>query len=696
MIALSKSIFNSCDCLKGVGPKTKQSLEKLAIQTIQDLLFHLPIRYEDRTALTPIHRLPFGKQALVQGTIEKTEIVYRGRRQLVCRVKDDTGWLVLRFFHFTLAQQQGLDRGTLIRCFGEVRYGQHGYEMIHPEYRRINPELPLPLETALTPVYPTTQGLSQVKWRQLITEAIQISEQSKEWVDLLPKDIIPSFHFPSIMASIRYLHRPPAHADRELLLSRKHPCQQRFIVEELLAHHLSLRHLREQTTFYQAPKLINSGKFTEIFLSQLPFQLTRAQRRVIKEIEQDLKKNSPMARLVQGDVGSGKTVVAAYSALLAIANQTQAVLMAPTELLAEQHLANFKRWLNPLGIEVVNLTSQLTARSRKEMLQKIKSGEAKMIIGTHALFQEEVAFHALSLVIIDEQHRFGVHQRLLLREKGRQKNQLPHQLIMTATPIPRTLAMMSYADLDYSAIDEMPSNRQSIQTVLIPHRRRSDVIQRVHQFCSSGNQAYWVCPLIEESETLNCQAAEGTLLELQQSWPDLSIALVHGRMKGDQRDAIMKDFKANRYAILVATTVVEVGIDVPNASLMVIDNAERLGLAQLHQLRGRVGRGSQKSHCLLIYQTPLSSKAKERLAVLRETQDGFKIAQKDLELRGPGEILGVRQSGLMQLKIADLIEDRALIPSVMAISEKMIREYPKNIEPLIHRWVPAFEQYGRV
>lgn len=685
-----------CTTLTGVGARLAQYLDRCGIQTLQDLLFHLPLRYQDRTRITPMGSARAGDHIVVEGTIELVE-VSRGRRQsLLCQLWDGTGYLMLRFFHFTAKQQQSLQRGVKLRCFGEVRGWKREIEMIHPEYQFVSAYAPMSIEECLTPVYPTTEGLTQRNLRMLTDQALAMLKDETILPDYLPSELLQHAKFPSLATALRYVHRPPPDAPVTQLLAGTHPAQQRLAFEELLAHHLSLRRLRQEVQHHAAPELTNHGKLVAALLRSLPFQLTRAQQRVVEEVQADLLQPRPMLRLVQGDVGSGKTIVAALAALQAVENGYQAILMAPTELLAEQHFRNFNHWLNPLDLNIAWLAGKLKTKARDEMLQLISSGAASVIVGTHALFQESVKFHKVGLIIIDEQHRFGVHQRLALRQKGIQNGLHPHQLIMTATPIPRTLAMTAYADLDTSIIDELPPGRTPVQTVAIVDKRRDEVIERVRKACAETRQVYWVCPLIEESELLQCQAAETALEQLTKILPELRVGLVHGRLSATQKEAMMTAFKNHEIDLLVATTVVEVGVDVPNASLMVIENAERLGLAQLHQLRGRVGRGSAASFCVLLYQYPLSEQAKARLAIMRETNDGFVIAQKDLEIRGPGEVLGTRQTGMLQLRIADLLRDNHLLPKIQSTAELILQKYPYLIPYLIKRWLSRGEKYGDV
>lgn len=679
--------------LQGVGPRLGERLAKCGIQTVQDLLFHLPLRYQDRTRITPIQATRLGDYGVVEGTIQSAKVHFvKGRRTLVCRLRDDTGQLNLRFFHFNFMQQQNLLPNTVLRCFGEIRMSREGREMIHPEYQRVTAQTPPLSENNLTPIYPTTEGLSQHVWRKLTDQALV----SATIVDYLPADLLKETAFPSLYEALCYVHRPPVDASIDQLLAGTHAAQQRLALEELLAHHLSLRRLRHTVHQHKAPVLKMCATLTKTFQTTLPFALTTAQQRVWAEIATDLAQPRPMLRLLQGDVGAGKTVIAALAALQAVENNYQAALMAPTELLAEQHLRNFSTWLAPLGIKIVGLTGRVTGKARARILQEIAVGTAAVIVGTQALFQQEVQFARLGLAIIDEQHRFGVHQRLALREKGVQKGYFPHQLVMTATPIPRTLAMAAYADLDCSVIDELPPGRTPIQTVVVASKRRAEVIARIEQVCRAQQQVYWVCPLIEESELLQCQAAETTFAQLTQQLPGIRIGLVHGRMKAQEKTSVMLAFKVGEIDLLVATTVIEVGVDVPNASLMIIENAERLGLAQLHQLRGRVGRGNKASYCILLYYYPLSEQAKERLEMMRKSNDGFAIAQRDLELRGPGEVLGTRQTGMLALRIADLLRDKHLLPTIQEMAAELWQRYPEVIEPIIKRWLTKDDRYGEV
>ena len=677
--------------LRGVGPKLAEKLANYGIREIEDLLFHLPLRYQDRTRVTPIAAAREGLDVVVEGEVKVADIAYGKRRSLVARIQDGSGTLTLRFFHFSAAQKNSFSRGTRLRCFGQVRRGSSGLEMYHPEYRSLDNETG-DLDETLTPIYPTTAGISQNQWRSLCAQALVYLQRAA------PRELLPanSASGMSLPGALRYLHSPPPDAALDLLREGAHPAQLHLALEELVAHNLSLHQLRLHHQREGAPELPPASAAKEALLSNLGFPLTNAQQRVVCEIEQDLAKPYPMLRLLQGDVGSGKTVVAACAALQAIANGYQVAIMAPTEILAEQHWQSFSSWLTPLKVELDWLTGRLKGKKREHTLTRIASGEAALVVGTHALFQQDVAFARLGLVIVDEQHRFGVHQRLALTEKARPELGRAHQLVMTATPIPRTLSMVAYADLDCSIIDELPPGRQPVGTVLIDNSRREQIITRVADACERGRQAYWVCTLIEESDVLQAQAAEGVAQLLREQLPGLPIGLIHGRLKPAEKEAAMAAFKAGETSLLVATTVIEVGVDIPNASLMIIENPERLGLAQLHQLRGRVGRGSEASHCVLLYQTPLSANGKARLGVMRESSDGFVIAEKDLELRGPGEVLGTRQTGLMEFRVARLPDHAHLLNKVQLVAGSIIADHPGLTEPLIQRWIGADSEFAKV
>ena len=678
--------------LRGVGPWVAQRLQRLGVERIADLLYLLPVRYEDRTEIQCLGALRPGSKVLVEGELELTEVVFRRRRSLLCRIADGTGVLTLRFFHFNGAQQKQLARGVRIRCFGDVRAGPTGLEMVHPEYKVLSLDSEPP-DNVLTPVYPTTEGLHQQRLRQLTDQALAVLENSSMTDYLrnyLPKD------WPSLGDALRFLHRPPQGSELSTLMNKTHPCQRRIALEELVAQRLALRQMNLTRTREKAIPLRDIRKLMLKLRSELPYELTGAQELVISEIVTDLAKRVPMHRLLQGDVGSGKTIVAAMASLVAGSSGFQAGFMAPTELLAEQHFDNLTDWLEPLGIKVVTLVGGTPGSERSAILDDIASGEAQVVVGTHALFQRAVQFKHLALMIVDEQHRFGVAQRHEFKKKGQTGGSSPHQLVMTATPIPRTLAMTVYSDLDCSVIDELPPGRKPVKTVAMPESRRPELVQRVLIHCLSGHQAYWVCPLIEESEAINAQAATELGRELENALPELAVGLIHGRMKSREKESIMRQFKDGALNLLVATTVIEVGVDVPNASLMIIESSERMGLSQLHQLRGRVGRGSHLSNCVLLFKTPISNLARERLSVMRETSDGFLVAQKDLELRGPGDMLGTRQTGIMQLKVADLMRDKDLLPQVIELSENLLRDFPQSVEPLIKRWNNSPSEYAKV
>lgn len=681
------------NALQGVGPILAAKLARLGMHTLEDLLFFPPLRYEDRTRITPIATLKIGVRALIQGVIDFSQERTGRRRALVGRLSDGSGTIGLRFFHYTRGQREQLVRGVALRCYGEVRAGHYGLEIVHPEYRRIDPKHPPPVDSFLSPVYKTTEGLGQTALRKLIATALQILERGL-CPDWLPAEATERLGMPSLEDAIEFLHRPPPDACMQTLLEGRHPAQRRIAFEELLAHQLGLRRLRAELRRNRAPPL--RPLRSHGFLKQLPFALTVAQKRVLREIASDLTRSTPMLRLLQGDVGSGKTVVAAAVALQAWRSGFQVAVMAPTELLAEQHLRTFHRWLGPEGVPLVWLSGSLNRGQRARAMVELARGDPVIAIGTHALFQKGLRFSKLGLCIVDEQHRFGVFQRLALRDQGVSEQTCPHQLVMTATPIPRTLAMTAYADLDVSVIDELPPDRQQINTVVVSDRRRSEVMTRIARACAYGRQVYWVCTRIDQSEALQWQAVTETAAQLAQALPSVPVALIHGRMKTEEKERVMAAFSNNEVQVLVATTVIEVGVDVPNASLLIIDNADRLGLAQLHQLRGRVGRGTQASDCVLMYRAPLSVLAKERLRILRETNDGFEIAERDFALRGPGEILGTRQAGMPQFRVADLNRDRDCLPRVREAADMLVEKYPDCIDPLIRRWFATDVEYANV
>ncbi|EJD6040057.1 ATP-dependent DNA helicase RecG [Morganella morganii subsp. sibonii] len=680
--------------LHGVGAGQAGKLAGIGLHTLQDLLFHLPLRYEDQTRLYTITDLLPGIYATVSGEVLRTDVVFGRKRMMTCQISDGTGILTLRFFNFSAAMKNALAAGKQVTAYGEIRRGKNGPEIFHPEYKVRQSDTSVELQETLTPIYPTTEGVRQATLRKLLDQALELLDTCAI-NELLPPELTRSMM--SLPQALKTLHRPPADTQLAELESGQHPALKRIVLEELLAHHLSMLAVRAGAQRYHALPLPPQETLKSQFLAQLPFSPTNAQQRVVAEIEQDLEKPVPMMRLIQGDVGSGKTLVAALAALRAIAHDKQVALMAPTELLAEQHANTFRQWLEPLGISVGWVAGKQKGKARLAQEEAIAAGDVAMVIGTHAIFQEHIRFHSLALVIIDEQHRFGVHQRLALWEKGEQQGFHPHQLIMTATPIPRTLAMTAYADLDTSVIDELPPGRTPVTTVAIPDSRRHEIIERVRSACQDEKrQAYWVCTLIDESDLLEAQAAQVTFDELSATLPDLRVGMVHGRMKPAEKQAVMAQFKAGELDLLVATTVIEVGVDVPNASLMIIENPERLGLAQLHQLRGRVGRGSAVSHCVLLYKTPLTQTAKLRLQVLRDSNDGFVIAQKDLEIRGPGELLGTRQTGNAEFKVADLLRDQGMLPEVQRVARHLHQNYPEQAKALIERWLPERTQYTNV
>ena len=680
--------------LVGVGPRVAEKLAARGLLTLQDLWLHLPLRYEDRTQLTPIRSLQPGVPAQVEGRVEAVERGFRYRPLLRVAIGDDShATLVLRFFHFRAAQVAQFAPGALVRCYGTPKPGQNGLEIVHPSYRVLDEDNAASLGEELDPVYPAVEGIGPASMRKLIGQALDRLPDDAS-LELLPPEMLRDLRLPSLRQALLGMHRPARDADIAALATGTHPAQRRLALEELLAHNLSLRRQRIALQRHRAPTLAGEGRLASQLQSALPFSLTGAQQRVFAQIRHDLAQSSPMMRLVQGDVGSGKTVVAAMAAMLAVEAGKQAALAAPTELLAEQHLANLRQWLEPLGIRVAWLAGKVTGKARAGVLAEVASGAAQVVVGTHALMQEAVVFHDLALAIVDEQHRFGVHQRLALRDKGASGQSVPHQLIMTATPIPRTLAMAAYADLDVSAIDELPPGRTPVQTIALSGERRPELVERICAACAEGRQAYWVCTLIDDSDEVVAQAAQGTYEALSAQLPGLRVGLVHGRMKQAEKQDTMRAFKAGDIDLLVATTVIEVGVDVPNASLMIVENAERLGLAQLHQLRGRVGRGAAASNCVLLYQAPLSMMAKQRLATMRETNDGFVIAEKDLELRGPGELLGTRQTGLAAFRVADLARDAGMLPLVRELADRLLADSPEIADRIIARWVGGAARYA--
>ena len=681
--------------LPGITPKAIENLAKLNISTIFDLLFHLPLRYNDRTVITNMSDITCNKELQVIGRVYNAKVVFGRRRMMTATLIDDTGEINLRFFHFSNSQLKGLADGKRVLCFGEPRRSRNRIEMVHPQYRVLQDHESVILSDRLESVYPTTKGLQQKRLQSLIEKALIWAEKNQpKFDDVLAGMKKNSSSNMSMLEMLNEVHRPHIDSDKQALFERQHPAQKRLIFDELLAHHLSIMRIRMRSDQRKGYKLISNDRFVPAFLKNLNFEMTSAQSKVLEEIKQDMSSEHPMMRLVQGDVGSGKTVVALVACLYAVENNCQAVVMAPTELLAEQHYRYFTHQLMPLGIQVAWLSSGLPAKKKRQMLELIASGTASVVVGTHALFQEGVEFKNLALSITDEQHRFGVQQRLQLSQKGSEDTVFPHQLTMTATPIPRTLAMSMYAHLDYSVIDELPPGRKPITTVAIADTRREDVIDRIKDACREGAQAYWVCSLIEESDALQSQAATDTHAHLQVQLNELNIGLLHGRMKSAEKEQVMQDFIHKKIHVLVATTVIEVGVDVPNASLMIIENAERFGLAQLHQLRGRVGRGDKQSSCVLLYKTPLGDLAKKRLEALRNTTDGFELARIDLELRGPGEVLGTKQSGDMQMRIANLSKDLPLLPDVQQAAHWLIDNHPERVETVLRRWLGSAVEYA--
>lgn len=675
--------------LQGVGTASAALLEKLNIFSTDDLLFHLPRDYEDRSTIIPMNQLTVGRSYLLEGEVKGVDFPPGKRKSMAVLLEDDFGKVTLRFYHVYKALTDRAKIGNQLRIFGEVRVGARGLEMYHPEIQLITEHTPLP-KTELTAIYPATEGLTQAKIRDYVKQALK--QHSDDLPELLPEKFTNGY---ALKQALEYIHEPPLNANMLQLAQGSHPAQQRLIFEELVAHQISLLSRRAYIQQIEAPSFSPSKNFAKQLLGSLPFSLTGAQKRVSKEIIQDLKQNKPMPRLVQGDVGAGKTLVAGVAACHALEEGWQVALMAPTEILAEQHYLNFKKWFEPLGLNVSWLSGKQKGKARTAAEQGIKEGTANLVVGTHALFQENVGFAKLGLVIIDEQHRFGVDQRLALRNKGL-NGMTPHQLVMTATPIPRTLAMSAYGDLDTSVIDELPPGRTPIQTVTIPLDRREEVLARIASNCAEGKQAYWVCTLVEQSETLDAQAAEATFQEIKERFPHLNAGLVHGKMKADEKQSVMQQFKDNQLQLLIATTVIEVGVDVPNASIMVIENAERLGLSQLHQLRGRVGRGATASFCALLYKSPLSQNGQERLRILRESNDGFVIAEKDLEIRGPGELLGTKQTGDMGFRVAKLERDDHLLNQAHYVAQQILKDYPENAKALLKRWLPEAPRYAYV
>ena len=676
------SISDPIISIKGLGKKTSDRLNQLGIHTLEHLVFHLPSRYQDKTSITPLSDARINDEILIEATIDRIEVIPSRQRQLLCYLSDQQNHrILLRFFHFTQYQKQALIRGESMQCFGEIKIGRKGLEMHHPEYRITSQNQRPLLEQNLSPIYPLCSGISQNKMKQWINYSLEVLKIS-QLDDYFEK--ITQHSMPSLKSSLMLLHHPEKNEDLSKIETFKHISQQRLIIEELATHQLSLLKTKKARKGKKTNAFILKNTLSDKLLDSLDFKLTNAQSSCIKEINDDLASSEPMLRLLQGDVGSGKTIVAVFALIQAVENNFQAAIMAPTEILARQHLQNFTHYLESLDIQIAYLSGSQNTQERREQLSLIESGEAKVVIGTHALFQESVSFKDLSLVIIDEQHKFGVHQRLSLTKKAQTT---PHQLVMTATPIPRSLTMSAYADLDTSVIDELPPGRQAVETIALSNARREELITKIRKISDEGRQIYWVCTLIEESEALRAESAEKTFTYLKDHLEELTVVMIHGKLSKVEKESIMKDFENGLINLLVATTVIEVGVNVPNASLMIVENAERLGLAQLHQLRGRVGRGSEKSICILMYQSPLSDNARERLDILRHSNDGFMIAQKDLELRGPGEILGTQQTGIASMKIANIIRDAYLLKEAGYYSSKMLEASLESQNALINRWI---------
>ena len=678
MSALSDPIIS----ISGLGKKTSDRLNQLGIHTLEHLVFHLPSRYQDKTTITPLSKVSVSDEVLIECSIERIEVAPSRQRQLLCYLSDNQNQrILLRFFHFNQYQKQALIRGETLQCFGEIKIGRQGLEMHHPEYRIVSQNQTPLLESTLTPIYPLCSGISQNKMKQWINQSLEVLKTSllDDYFEKITYNALPS-----LKASLFLLHHPNKNENLTQIETFKHISQKRLIIEELATHQLSLLKTKRARKRRTTNQFAIKNNLSNNLLNSLEFNLTAAQSRCIKEIHEDLSNTEPMLRLLQGDVGSGKTIVAVFSLIQAVENDFQTAVMAPTEILARQHLQNFTDYLKPLNIQIAYLSGSQNTQERREQLELIETGKAKVIIGTHALFQENVNFENLSLVIIDEQHKFGVHQRLSLTQKAKKT---PHQLVMTATPIPRSLTMSAYADLDTSVIDELPPGRQPVETVALSNSRRDELIGKIRKISDEGRQIYWVCTLIEESDALRAESAEKTFNYLSSNLEDLKVVMIHGRLTKPEKDAIMSAFAQGNINLLVATTVIEVGVNVPNASLMIVENSERLGLAQLHQLRGRVGRGSEKSICILMYQSPLSDNAKQRLEVLRQSNDGFMIAQKDLELRGPGEILGTQQTGIASMKIANIVRDAYLLKEASYYSSKMLEANEESQNALIDRWI---------
>ena len=684
---------HSIDKLRGVGPKVSESLEQLGIYNIQDAVFHLPYRYEDRSKIIPLGDAPYEEPILIEGEIVKSTVIFRGRRMLFTEIYDGTGKLTIRMFHFAMAQHKALKKGLKIRCYGTIRHGSTGREMIHPQYQVFLPSDAIEIDQNLTPVYSATTKLKQGRLRKIISGALEYCEKNNLFEE--EKETQPEGEFSNLFQALSFIHKPPASIDINILLAGNHPAQRKLIKEELVAHMLCAGILKNELEGRTGPDMPTHSSKEIDFFNSLNFNLTGAQKRTWKEIAKDMTGKSPMRRLLQGDVGSGKTLVGALATLHAAENEWQTAFMCPTEILAEQHHQTLSEWFDKFGLRVELLTGSTSASKRKKIISDLYNGDIHILVGTHALFQNDIIFDKLGLTVIDEQHRFGVHQRFSMLEKGGSKERSPHQLIMTATPIPRTLAMTVYGSLETSVIDELPPGRMPVITSARPNSMREKVIQRIAEVCKDGQRAYWVCTLIEESEELEAQSAEELYAEISQSLPDINVGLVHGRLKKKEKDNVINAFREGNIQLLVCTTVIEVGVDVPEATLMIIENPERLGLSQLHQLRGRVGRkANSESHCLLLYKDPLTPIAEERIKTMQETNDGFVIAEKDLELRGAGDIYGVRQSGLMDLKIADPIRDADLLESAQIDALEIAKTNPIFAKVLVDRWIGTKVDYS--
>ena len=680
--------------LKGIGEKALIKLNKIGVRSVEDLLFHLPIRYQDKTKITKISSLAEGKKYLIEGIVEKANVIFYKKRMFVVRVSDDTGFMQLRFFYFNKSQMANFSEGRSIRCFGELRFANKIKEMVHPECQFFSQDNIPELEDSLTPVYPITDGLHQYSIRNFIKQSLALLKSNKIlFPEILPKNILDKYNLVDINSALLSIHKPDKNIIYDDLVGSKNINKRRLVFEELLAHQLIFKRIRSYNKTLLSFQLNNDDKPIKKLISKLPFEPTNAQIIVMEEIIKDMQNKTPMMRLVQGDVGSGKTLVALFGALHAISNGYQVAFMAPTEILSEQHFQSIGQMMEDFDINISLLYGGMKAKEKETIIEDIRLGNIDLVIGTHALIQNNIKFFNLALVIIDEQHKFGVHQRMTLTSKGKNSDKYPHQLILTATPIPRTLAMTLYGNLDYSVIDEMPSGRKEIITIAIPENRREEIFEKIIIQCKEGNQVYWVCPLINESEVLECKAAINTYDELSKELKDINIGLIHGRMKLNAKEKVMHDFRDKKISLLVSTTIIEVGLDIPNATVIIIENSERMGLSQLHQLRGRVGRGNKKSTCILVYKPGLSELAKNRIDILRRCSDGFDIAREDLEIRGPGEILGKKQKGDINYKIANITRDYKFLKDTRECSEVVS---DKTSELLAKRWITEEIEIGKV